>query len=511
MPLPPGTKLGPYEVLAPLGAGGMGEVYRARDTRLERSVAVKVLPPHLSSNPEIRLRFEREARTVSSLNHPHICSLYDVGHQDGIDYLVMELVDGETLAHRLERGSLPPADVLQYGIEISDALDRAHQSGIVHRDLKPGNIMLTKSGAKLMDFGLARATGLADPKGRSGLTMEQLTQSPTVAAPLTAEGTILGTFQYMAPEQLEGKESDARSDLWALGCVLYEMASGKRAFAGRSQASLIAAILEHEPTPISELRPMMPAALDRVVRACLAKDPEEADPDRARCQAAAPVDRGGGVASGRVAGAPFAGPPRIAGARAGGVGDRDRGRGNHRVPGRSHDGGLARQPAHHFRNPDTSGHDGLHAREHGSLARRKPSRVRGLRFLGSLAVVDPGARFVGTESAPGHRGVIYPFWSPDSRMLGFFAGGKLKKVPAGRARPGAVRREQRKGWHLESGWRHPDRAFRRRPSPSRQLQRWPVRTAHGARQHAARERPAVAVLSSRRAPLPLRVDPAASR
>jgi eukaryotic-like serine/threonine-protein kinase len=291
MTVAPGTRLGPYEIIAPLGAGGMGEVYRARDARLERSVAIKVLPPHLSSNSEVRLRFEREARTVSSLNHPHICVLYDVGHQDGVDYLVMELVDGETLAHRLERGPLPTADVLRHGIEISDALDRAHRSGIVHRDLKPGNVMLTKSGAKLMDFGLARSTGLAGPRGKSGLTMEELTHSPTVAAPLTAEGTIVGTFQYMSPEQLEGKESDARSDLWALGCVLYEMATGKRAFEGRSQASLIAAILEHDPAPICTVRSTVPPALDRVVKTCLAKDS-----DRPRRQAAAPVDQRGGVA-----------------------------------------------------------------------------------------------------------------------------------------------------------------------------------------------------------------------
>ncbi len=268
MTLAPGTRLGPYEIGAPLGAGGMGEVYRAKDTRLDCSVAIKVLPPHLSSAPEIRARFEREARAVSSLNHPHICTLHDVGHQDGIDYLVMELVEGESLAARLERGPLPTEQLLKIGIEIADALDRAHRSGIVHRDLKPGNIMLTKSGAKLMDFGLARAAGL-------GPAPSDLTQSPTVSRPLTAEGTIVGTFQYMAPEQLEGKEADARSDIFAFGTVLYEMATGRKAFQGRSQASLIAAILEHEPTPISTIAPMAPPALERVVRRCLAKDPEE--------------------------------------------------------------------------------------------------------------------------------------------------------------------------------------------------------------------------------------------
>ena len=267
MSLAAGAKLGPYEIVAPLGAGGMGEVYRARDTRLGRDVAVKVLPEHLSSNPEIRARFEREAKTVSSLNHPHICTLHDIGREGGSDYLVMELIEGETLAQRLTKGPLPPAEALKVGAQIADALDRAHRAGVTHRDLKPGNVMLTKSGAKLMDFGLARATGLGTPS--------QLTSSPTVAAPLTAEGTILGTFQYMAPEQLEGREADARADLWALGCVLYEMATGKRAFDGSTQASLISSIMRDQPRAMSELTPLAPARLERVVKQCLAKDPDE--------------------------------------------------------------------------------------------------------------------------------------------------------------------------------------------------------------------------------------------
>src|SRR5262245_21221212 len=228
MPLAAGTRLGPYEISAPLGAGGMGEVYRARDTRLGREVAVEVLPASLSSSPEVRARFEREARTISSLNHPHICTLQDVGREGEIDFLVMELVEGESLAQRLTRGALPPAEVLKLGGQIADALDRAHRAGVIHRDLKPGNVMLTKSGAKLMDFGLARPTGLAGPSSASSVSAEALNQSPTVAQPLTAEGTIVGTFQYMTPEQLEGKEADARSDIWALGCVLYEMVTGRR-------------------------------------------------------------------------------------------------------------------------------------------------------------------------------------------------------------------------------------------------------------------------------------------
>ncbi len=267
MSLAPGTRLGPYEIVSPLGAGGMGEVYRAKDTRLGREVAVKVLPQHLTSSVEIRARFEREAKTVSSLNHPHICTLHDVGREGDTDYLVMELIEGETLAQRLMKGALPSTDVLKFGGQIADALDRAHRAGVTHRDLKPGNVMLTKSGAKLMDFGLARASGLG--------AASELTSSPTVAGPLTAEGALLGTFQYMAPEQLEGQEADSRADLWALGCVLYEMATGKRAFEGKSQASLITAIMGSEPSPISQVSPLAPQALESLVGACLAKDPAD--------------------------------------------------------------------------------------------------------------------------------------------------------------------------------------------------------------------------------------------
>jgi serine/threonine protein kinase len=268
MSLSAGTRLGPYEVLVPLGAGGMGEVYRARDTRLERTVAVKVLPQHLSASAEVRQRFEREAKTISQLSHPHICALYDVGNQDGVEYLVMEYLEGETLAERLVKGPLPLEQTLRYGIEIADALDKAHRQEIVHRDLKPGNVMLTKSGVKLLDFGLAKAVAPVSPSS-------SLSILPTQAgANLTQEGTILGTFQYMAPEQLEGKEADARSDIFAFGSVLYEMAAGKKAFSGASQASLISAIMKEEPAPASTVQPMSPPALDRVVKICLAKDPE---------------------------------------------------------------------------------------------------------------------------------------------------------------------------------------------------------------------------------------------
>ena len=268
MPILPGKRLGPYEILSAIGAGGMGEVYRAKDTRLDRIVAIKVLPAHLADSPELRERFEREARTIASLNHPHICTLHDIGHQDGTDFLVMEYLEGETLAQRLVKGPLPLDQVLHYAIEIADALDKAHRKGITHRDLKPGNIMLTKSGTKLLDFGLAKLKQEVAPAN------VHLSQLPTANEPLTAQGTIVGTLQYMAPEQLEGKEVDARTDIFAFGAVVYEMTTGKRAFEGKSQASVIGAILKDDPPPISSLQPMTPPQLDRVVKKCLAKEAE---------------------------------------------------------------------------------------------------------------------------------------------------------------------------------------------------------------------------------------------
>jgi len=269
MAILPGRRLGPYEVLSAIGAGGMGEVYKARDTRLDRIVAIKVLPTHLADRSELRERFEREAKTIASLNHPHICTLYDTGHQDGIDYLVMEYLEGETLAQRLAKGPLPIGQMLQYAIEISDALDKAHRKGVTHRDLKPGNIMLTKTGTKLLDFGLAKLKQEAAPANVS------LSDLPTAKDPLTAQGSIVGTLQYMAPEQLEGKEVDARTDIFAFGVVVYEMATRKRAFEGKTQASVIGAILKDDPPPISSLQPMTPPALDRVVKRCLAKETDE--------------------------------------------------------------------------------------------------------------------------------------------------------------------------------------------------------------------------------------------
>jgi len=268
MGLTSGTKLGPYEIVSPLGAGGMGEVYRARDMRLERDVAIKVLPANLSSDLSLRQRLEREAKAVSRLSHPNICTLHDIGHQDGVDFLVMELVEGETLEHKLIKGPLSPEQAVRVAVQIADALAKAHKMGITHRDLKPSNVMLTKTGAKLMDFGLAKESGPAP-------LAADLTAMTADQAKLTVEGTIIGTFQYMAPEQLEGKEADPRTDIFALGEVIYEMATGKPAFSGKGRASLIAAILTAEPPPIVQLQPFTPPALERIVRKCLAKDPDE--------------------------------------------------------------------------------------------------------------------------------------------------------------------------------------------------------------------------------------------
>jgi serine/threonine protein kinase len=267
-----GKTLGPYQVVAKLGEGGMGEVYKARDTRLERTVAIKVLSQDLAGDEGFRARFDREAKAISQLSHPHICALHDVGQQDGVHFLVLEHLQGETLATRIARGAIPVDQAIAIAVEICGALDNAHRHGVTHRDVKPGNVMLTKTGSKLLDFGLAKSS----PAGADGMTR---------AAPITAQGSILGTFQYMAPEQLEGQEADPRSDIWALGCTLYEMVTGRPAFAGKTQASLIGAILTDEPARMSTVQAFAPAGLDRVVMACLAKDPD------GRWQSAADIAR----------------------------------------------------------------------------------------------------------------------------------------------------------------------------------------------------------------------------
>jgi Tol biopolymer transport system component len=263
-----GTLLGPYEVTAQIGKGGMGEVYRARDRRLDRTVAIKVLPAEVASDAEARARFEREARTVAALDHPHICAIYDVGSVDGTHYLVMPYLDGRSLAARLEHGALPIDQGLKIAAELADALDRAHRQGITHRDVKPANVMMTKTGSKLLDFGLAKLRGPVTPISTSS-SSDIATRSPT-----TAQGTILGTMQYMAPEQVEGKEADARSDVWALGTVIYEMVTGSRPFQGETPASVIGAILKDEPSPVSRIQPLAPTVLDHIVTRCLSKDPE---------------------------------------------------------------------------------------------------------------------------------------------------------------------------------------------------------------------------------------------
>jgi eukaryotic-like serine/threonine-protein kinase len=415
MPLAPGTHLGPYEIASPLGAGGMGEVYRARDTRLERTVAIKILPAQFSCDPVRKQRFEREAKTISSLNHPHICTLHDIGHQDGTDYLVMECVEGETLARRLEKGPLPLDQALKFGAQIADALDKAHRSGVVHRDLKPGNIMLTKSGVKLLDFGLAKPLSEAIASGQT------LSISPTRSRPLTEEGSIVGTVQYMSPEQLETKETDARSDLFSFGAVLYEMVTGNHAFVGRSQASIIAAILEHEPQAISSFQPLAPGALDRLIRACLAKDPDERIQtahdvklqlqwiSEGDSQTGPPVgvlaqrkrwDRAGWLLAAALS------VLLIAGGAAWWA----------RTP--------QTPPAMHFYSPVPFPANGVALSPDG-------------RTLAMVAYSDQANKYViwthevGSRvqtAVPGTEGAIHPFWSPDSRSIGFFANGKLKKV-----------------------------------------------------------------------------------
>ena len=418
MTLSTGSRLGPYEVLDAIGAGGMGEVYKALDTRLERTVAIKVLPDHLSKDEEARQRFEREAKTISSLSHPHICSLYDVGSQDGVEYLVMEYLEGETLTDRLGKGLLPAEQLLRFAIEIADALEKAHRQGIIHRDLKPANVMLTKSGVKLLDFGLAKAVAPAKPDSA-------LTALPTVTPNLTQAGTILGTFQYMAPEQLEGKEADARTDIFAFGAVLYEMATGRKAFEGKSQASLIGSILRDEPAAISVVQPMTPPALDRVVKTCLAKDPED------RWQTARDVllqlkwiQEGGSLA----------GLPAPVAAR------------------RKNRERIAWGVAAAF---------ALAAAGLGfAFLRRSPEPLRTVRFdIGTpedvtsidAPRISPDGRSIAfnavdatgktriwvrplnalaAQPLAGTDGTTRPFWSPDSRFLGFFADGKLKKIDA---------------------------------------------------------------------------------
>jgi len=404
----------------------MGEVYRAKDTRLDRTVAVKVLPAHLSSSEEVRQRFEREAKTISSLAHPNICSLYDVGNQDGIEFLVMEFLEGETLTERLARGPLPAEQVLRYGIEIAAALDKAHKQGIVHRDLKPGNIMITKSGVKLVDFGLAKLA--AAPAGSN--TSVSILQTE-IGSNLTQEGSILGTFQYMAPEQLEGKEADARSDIFAFGAVLHEMATGQKAFAGKSQASLIASILAAEPPPISTVVPMAPPALDRVVKTCLAKDPD----DRWQTAHDVMLQLKWIAEGGSVAGAPAPvvarrrSRERLAWAVAAFLAVATLALAALQLARPRPDPRMVRssllppeKTTYHFIS-DSAGPPALSP--DGTLIVFVAKDAAGKNLLW-VRPLDTG----GVRALPGTEDASHPFWSPDGRHIGFFAGAKLKKTEA---------------------------------------------------------------------------------
>jgi Tol biopolymer transport system component len=415
-----GTRLGPYEILSRIGAGGMGEVWRANDTRLGRAVAIKILPAEFGANAQLRTRFEREARTISQLNHPHICTLFDVGE----NFLVMELLEGETVADRLARGPLPVSDVLRYGAQIADALDKAHRQGVVHRDLKPANVMLTKSGAKLLDFGLAKAA-----------VLEVNLDGATEHRPLTQEGTIVGTFRYMSPEQLEGQDVDHRTDIFALGAVLYEMMTGRRAFDGRTKTSLIAAIVASEPQPLSQIQPLTPPALEHVIRKCLAKDPE------ARWQSAHDIAEElrwiGDLGSQAGVAAPVAGSRRvrrgaiIAAAALGWALALAAGYGLWSSRKRLE---VAERPIHvelaapreltpvpvgsgpAMLSPDGTKVAYIVRGDAGDL------RIRDL-TTGRISVVE------------GSSGAAFPFWSPDGQSLGFFAAGKLR---IGRAAGGGI-------------------------------------------------------------------------
>src|SRR5271165_5444867 len=438
MGLAAGTKLGPYEIQSALGAGGMGEVYRARDTRLERTVAIKILPEHLASNSELRARFEREARAVSSLNHPHICHLYDIGSQDGTAYLVMEYLEGETLADRLRKGALPLKQSLEFAIHITEALATAHHGGILHRDLKPGNVMLTSVGAKLLDFGLAKvAPALGTSAGVAG-GMTPSTPTVTIAdlsSPsngLTQRGTLVGTFQYMAPEVLQGAEADARSDIFSFGCVVYEAVTGRRAFEGKSQFSVLGAILDKEPERISTVMPSSPPRLDETVLRCLAKNPGQryACMHDVRIQLESLAEAGPKAGdetteSSKLTAHTSLLPWMVAGIAA--------------LVALTVGAAYvfqAAKPAPVVRSsilppagtsfvtmlpasgPPVLSPDGTQL---AFTARDDKSKV--------LLYVRPLASST-AQPLPGTEDAMYPFWSPDSREIGFFVPGKLKKINA---------------------------------------------------------------------------------
>ena len=429
MPLASGTHLGPYEVLDPLGAGGMGEVFRARDTRLDRTVAIKILSSHVVHTEEMRQRLEREARAISQLNHPHICTLYHIGRHEETDFLVMEYIAGETVADKLKGGPLPLARVYEIGMQIADALERAHRAGIVHRDLKPGNVMLTSSGAKLLDFGLAKAPKAALGTGSTSaplLSAAVTMSSPSPQlSPLTSAGSIIGTVQYMSPEQIEGKEADARSDIFALGATLYEMVTGKRAFNGKSQLSVATAILEQEPVEPSRVQPKTPPALEHVIKTCLAKDPD----DRYQSAADVRLELKWLAQSGAKA-IPTRAPKRerlvwaaalltmilIAATFAW-------------LSRASQD---SRKVLHAYLPPPPGGNFVLAEDDTAG-----PVAISADGTMLAFTIDTDGKRMIWLESLqvgkanplPGTEGGTYPFWSPDQKWIGFFADGKLKKAP----------------------------------------------------------------------------------
>ena len=420
MSISPGSRLGPYEVLSMLGAGGMGQVWRGRDTRLSRDVAIKVLPVDAAENEAFRIRFDREAKAISSLNHPHICTLYDVGEQGGLHYFVMELLDGESLAERLARGPLPLQEALRYGAEIADALDASHRRGVVHRDLKPGNIMLTKSGAKLVDFGLAK---LSTPfLGGEHSTIE------TIHRPVTGKGTLIGTFQYMAPEQFEGKPADHRTDVFALGTVLYEMVSGRRAFEGSSLTSVIGAVVSSTPPPVGRFAPVTPPALENVIQKCLEKNPEH------RWQSARDVGSQLRWISGAGSPSRVAGPAGLPMTR------------NMLVVAAAALGWMAALAAASWALHERRAAEPLRAVFRSDLA-TSPETAPAFVGTGPIALSPDGRRLVYRMardpslavydfttgkllSLQGTLEATFPFWSPDSRWIGFFSEGKLKKIDA---------------------------------------------------------------------------------
>jgi Tol biopolymer transport system component len=432
MTLQSGTKLGAYQIQAAIGAGGMGEVYRAIDTRLNRNVAIKVLPAHLCESCEAKERFEREARAISALNHPRICTLYDIGHQDGTDFLVMEFLEGESLADRLKKGALPLKETLKIGSDICDALEAAHRQGIIHRDLKPANVMLTPGGAKLMDFGLAKPLGVAAASSRAGsapsFTAVATATGSSPISPLTSAGTVVGTIQYMSPEQIEGKDADARSDIFALGAVLYEMASGKRPFEGRSQISLASAILEKDPDPITSIKPMTPPALEYAINICLQKHPDDrfqtAHDVKLQLQWIATSSSTG------IKAMPASAPPKrsplgwIVAAVIALV-----------VFGTA--AALLMRPApwrqvtRTMINPPEKAVLNLSGDAAGPPVLSPDGTMLAFTATKSDGVTAIWVRPMNSLEAQPLRGsenAVFPFWSPDSRSLGFFADGKLKTI-----------------------------------------------------------------------------------